>query len=542
MKMKLSVDDLRPAQNQFEYPLISEGYLASRLDFADFVFQSRKFVTSTSKSFIKNISPLHDSQIKYDQIIIQNNLYHNIDAIIIGFEHGSTGYFRVNPYQDTEEQYIQNHRSKIEAEDLEIGINIFCLKQDQSIETVTFLFTEQYKSKKTQTPQIDSDDPFIESTGSFLLQSVISQPERSPLLGSCYAIYDYENHCFRKPHWLWSDAPTVLALLQLNEKYGSNTVATAEGISKTLLTHQQSESQTHPGAHTSRYRKYGNPNYPFETLLGPNDTSFIARFSTIPMYTVTGKECYRDKAKAALDWVANIVQRSDFVSSHYYLERKAWENKAFVDTGFVPVGFAAYNSQIEYNELYEQVACSFMDKFISQFKITDGLYGHDYYPNKGVKDRIFTRGLGWVLAGLIATYEISQNEKYIDEAIEIARSLVQSQQNNGAWGYLLGYGKMEQRAQELTGCCEKATAIIAYYFLKLTGHGYSNLLAPAKRALRWCEQQIFWGDSPGYGGIKSSSLRSGITDLPFMPVSTGYANAYYILAKMLEKDILYGKD
>jgi hypothetical protein len=36
----------------------------------------------------------------------------------------------------------------------------------------------------------------------------------------------------------------------------------------------------------------------------------------------------------------------------------------------------------------------------------------------------------------------------------------------------------------------------------------------------------------GYGGIRARSLASGITGLPFLMTATGYANAFYILAKL----------
>ena len=36
---------------------------------------------------------------------------------------------------------------------------------------------------------------------------------------------------------------------------------------------------------------------------------------------------------------------------------------------------------------------------------------------------------------------------------------------------------------------------------------------------------------PGFGGIAAESLSSGITGLPFLKVATGYANAYYVIAR-----------
>lgn len=63
--------------------------------------------------------------------------------------------------------------------------------------------------------------------------------------------------------------------------------------------------------------------------------------------------------------------------------------------------------------------------------------------------------------------------------------------------------------------------------------GYARKLA-GERALAWCESHMWREADPGFGGIWSASLSSGITGLPYLKVATGYANAYYILGKLLE--------
>lgn len=195
-----------------------------------------------------------------------------------------------------------------------------------------------------------------------------------------------------------------------------------------------------------------------------------------------------------------IVYALDFAPSHYYYENKVWESQAFVDTGFCAEGFEQYMSIVGDRD-YSKTMTFIMQRFMKQFKLDTGFYGQNYLPERGVDDRLFTRGHAWVLEGLLAVYRATKERYYLEEEKDLCYRLIEQQQPGGEWNYLLGYGVPDKRIYE-----------------------------SARKALAWCEDHMNQEPGPGYGGIIAASLSSGITGLPFLNVATGYANAYYILA------------
>jgi hypothetical protein len=181
-----------------------------------------------------------------------------------------------------------------------------------------------------------------------------------------------------------------------------------------------------------------------------------------------------------------------------------------------------------------------MDRFLEQFKSDGVFFGQVYTPDSGVTNRIFTRGQAWVLDGLISTYKATNNNLYIQEARRLADKILKIQFDDGSWPFLIGNKQPQRLRSSLSGKCEKSTAILPYYLIELSQEsGYQKYLQSASNALSWCESQISLSDTPGIGGIVSHNLGSGIVGLPFTRVATGYANAYFILAKLREQEVRY---
>jgi hypothetical protein len=387
--------------------------------------------------------------------------------------------------------------------------------------------------------------PPVRAAAQFLLDSRISNPRQSPFRGSCYAVYDYTNGCYRMAPWLWSDAPAVSAMLSLARKSADPALRgdyerLALGIGETFLRTRISDPQDEIyGALVSRYRYYGKTNRSFDKLCGMNDTSFSVKWALLPLYLYTGDTKYLDASRLALDWVEKNLRNLDFVPSHYYHEDRVWENRAFVDTGFCAEGFDAFTA-IEKNQRYKESACFLTDRFLAQFKLPGGLYGQNFVPPKGVDDRLFTRGQAWVLEGLLACYRMTGEGKYLKEARALGLLLIDLQKDGGEWSYLLGYGVPREAELKGSGICEKATAVLSWLFSELYRlSGEACFRVSALRGIAWCEKNMAQeagaggtDGGAGYGGIRARSLASGITGLPFLEVATGYANAFYILAKL----------
>ena len=446
-----------------------------------------------------------------------------------------------------------SQRVRFDISECEFGENMLAYKGKIRIKEIRFLPAEQSVEEIKEEDKPENIKPeflkdgnmptAIQSAAAYLLNSRISQPDKSQFCGSCYAIYDYTNECYRMPCWLWSDAPVAYALLEL-EKLENDFGKKAEyeklamDIGEVLLNSQVKEKEDELfGALLSRYRYYGKAIRSFHRLLGPNDTSYSVKWALLPLYEKTKDERYLEASRIALDWIEKTIYRLDFIPSHYYYEDKIWEDKAFVDTGFCVEGFEQYQ-RIAGDRNYTDTMDYLMRRFMKQFKLETGYFGQNYFPGKGVDDRLFTRGHAWVLEGLLSCCRAIGGEYYKKETESLCRKLVQVQKEDGSWNYLLGYGVPDKRIMDGSGICEKATAILAYLFLEYHRlYHDKEIYHSALAALEWCERCMVLEPTPGFGGIPAASLSSGIIGLPFLKVATGYANAYYIMAKLLKNKL-----
>ncbi len=444
----------------------------------------------------------------------------------------------LNQYRQTKPLEITGSTQVVfGADSCEAGENILAYKGEIQVGAVEF-----HLSEKTGGQELSGPEPkgALKAAGQFLLCSRIPSSGAgsgagSRFDGSCFAIYDYTNQCHRMPCWLWSDAPVVSAALKLADSglYPEKKEALlqlAYSIGEVFLNTQiLDEGEESYGALVSRYRYYGKKEYSFNCLLGMNDTSYSVRWALLPLYEYTKDNRYRTAAARALDWVEKNVYNMEFVPSHYYFENKEWEPKAFVDTGFCADGFAMYQ-QVVGDRDYRQTIRFITDRFLKQFSLGNGYFGQNYVPGRGVDDRLFTRGHGWVLEGLLACIKAVGDVKYQETAKALIHKLVAWQAPDGSFPYLLGYGWPADEERNGSGVCEKATAILAYLFLEYDSLcGDEKAKRSGEAALAWCEKNMCLTPGPGYGGIHSASLSSGITGLPYLEVATGYANAYYIM-------------
>ena len=87
-----------------------------------------------------------------------------------------------------------------------------------------------------------------------------------------------------------------------------------------------------------------------------------------------------------------------------------------------------------------------MDRFLKQFSLGDGYYGQNYIWKKGVDDRLFTRGHGWVLEGLLSCIRATGEENYKKEAKKLIENLMEIQKPDGSFSYLMGYGRPKRKS------------------------------------------------------------------------------------------------
>lgn len=451
----------------------------------------------------------------------------------------------LNEYRGTRPVLLEGTETLIfPVRDCEAGENILAYKGQIRIEEIQWEYDSSLPAADRKGISKYEDyigDP-VKMAAKFLINAQIplsSPPSRFD--GSCYAIYDYTNGCRRMPCWLWSDAPVVSAALEMirSRKYREwkhELEKLALSVGEVFLWNQiLDEKEESYGALVSRYRYYGKEDYSFHCLLGMNDTSYSVKWALLPLYEYTKDKRYLIAAARALDWVEKNLYALDYVPSHYYFENKVWENRAFVDTGFCPEGFEQYQKTAGDRD-YRKTIQFLMDRFLKQFSLGDGYYGQNYIWKKGVDDRLFTRGHAWVLEGLLSCIRATGKENYKKEAKKLIQNLMEIQKPDGSFSYLMGYGRPKEEELGGSGICEKATAILGYLFLEYNRiQPDSAVKLAGERALAWCESHMWREADPGFGGIWSASLSSGITGLPYLRVATGYANAYYILGKLLQR-------
>ncbi|MGD0020762.1 MAG: hypothetical protein ABSC54_00520 [Smithellaceae bacterium] len=455
----------------------------------------------------------------------------------------------INEYLNRKHYYLKKGKNKIEVPitALEQGENVLAYKGKIKIKYLSFcklMHSNESDISNNNVLLIHIGDNYLQAAVQYINNSLVEYPLHSPFKNSCYAIYDYDNQCFRMSYWLWSDAPIVYALLKLSEKDSINKhfyISLASKIGDTLLRNQiLDKKDSNYGALVSRYRYLGSADNSFDCLLGVNDTSFAVKWALLSLYKHTGLIEYLNASKIALDWVVKAIYENEFVPSHFYHEKGKREDGCFIDTGFTTEGLAEYNRIIidKKNVVYSNAINFFMRRFLKQFQLKNGFYGQYYSFKNGISHKLFTRGHGWVLEGLIASYKETKNHNYLNAATSLGELLILEQEIDGSWPYLLGYVYPLTSVKKYSGKCEKATALLSYLFIELYKLTNNNkFIYCSKKAIAWCERNMNSENGKGYGGIASKNLASGITGLPFIKTATGYANAFYIISKLMHEEL-----
>lgn len=425
-------------------------------------------------------------------------------------------FFTLNYYKNKKKYILKKGEFAIRVEKKEIDVNENILSFDKSSFVISVISVLKEKRDIYEKEEFKLD--FIKDQK---IQAAIKFILRLRIKDNFYCIYDKDNLTPRMSYWFWNNAPLVSLFLKLADQK-KEFEKLAFSIGDIFLTRQLKEGEN-KGALLSRYVYYGNRSMSFESLYGPNDTSFIVKWALFPLYNYTKDKKYLISSLGALDWVAFVIREKGIVPSHYYYERKKWESKTFIDAGFTPEGFVGSTGHL-------REATEFIDLFVKKYKSKKGFY----VSNR----KIFSRGQAWVLEGLIASYKLSGKNRYLQEAEKLADLMMSYQNKNGSWLYFLGINFLKfiilSKSKRLWGECEKTTAILGYFLIdlyKITKK--EKYLKSSLNALNWCEENMDLNmQSDSYGGIFSRNVFSGIIDLPFGNIATGYANAFYVLSKI----------
>lgn len=372
----------------------------------------------------------------------------------------------------------------------------------------------------------------------------------SPTEGGLYLFYDYEEETFRRPFWVWSWGPSIKLLIDsshlpdIAERLPkSQLLALAESVgslSRSFQSHNPDDSTY--GIPTSRWRQVGQEvgysiteNYGLEEFHSVADALFLMGWGWIPLYEETGDAEILADARLLSESTQALLDTFEILPMDYINSRGKWKDYTINEAGFGPEGFAPLfaatgdTSIKATGELYIQ-------RLLKRFEQEDGLWAkrYNFLDSSTVPSQRHTRGQGWAMEGLIASYTMTQDDAYKEKAIRLAEHLMAGQHPDGCWEYAF-----DQPVSDV-GIAEKGTALWCHLFYRLYHiTGNPEHLATARRALNWCLENQYTGpDEDGFGGLPGANFQSGVTYRPWFPLACSYSTAFFGLAVIEELKLI----
>jgi len=352
---------------------------------------------------------------------------------------------------------------------------------------------------------------------------------KSRFYNTFFSAYDLDNKTYRLNSWVWSSAIVVKALLEeyaLTKKEEYLIIAKETGDA--LLGFQKQEGPE-AGGIMVRWDVWQDSPTGIVPWLAPNDSAIIGSYAFLPLYQETKDTRYLEAAMKIGEWIIkNGMSEEGRLYAGYREDIGIWDKSwLYVDAGFAGTLFEGLY-EITGEVKWKKTLKLFIDDFIKLFWCEDGYFYKNWtYPNQ--KDRnIYARGQAWALDGLISAYKVLKEEKYLEKILACADYLVEHQNENGSWNYLLNIKD--------SGECNKGTPIIAYHLFRLSNftkktEKYYN---SARKAMEWCEANQYKGsDTNAVGGIHAYNTEGCIVGVRNTDTIFTYANAYYILARNL---------
>ncbi len=361
----------------------------------------------------------------------------------------------------------------------------------------------------------------------FILRS-LNTASGSAFKGTFYACYDLTHRTYRLNSWMWCSAAAVRALLTQRSRPGDESLYEIAVQVGEALRKRQLATGPNAGAievrwdlDRSRERSYGIVRW-----LAPNDTAFIAAEAFLPLYEATGDSGYLEAARRVATWIRDQgTHQSGRLRVGCDATTGKWDDSwLYVDSMFV-AGLFARLAAVDPDGGWSAVLQSTLDDAVRRFSLPNGLFAKTW-RSRGERDTVkWTRGQAWALLGLLDAYGGVPRKRWLDRAIQCANALLDAQNSNGSWYFVMD--------DPSSGECAKATPILAYTMARLfKATGSSNYWQAARRALRWCETQIYDGDDLyARGGVTSHTAEGCIVGARDVNCAFLYSAAYYLMAQ-----------
>lgn len=384
----------------------------------------------------------------------------------------------------------------------------------------------------------------VKASVDFIMNCQVRTPH-SPLSGGLYSFYDLDAKTYRMNHWIWGWGPPILLLLEasripeLNKQYEKGRLyetACEIGYTSTRMQVYNEDHETH-GLGTVRWDpvfkdpaseiQYGYSEY----ITGGSDSNFLSAWAWIPLYMVTGDRHFLESAELLANTTERLMGRFELIPQDYAADAGKWTDHTLDESGFGVEGIAELY-RVTGNERYKETGRRYMEQHLSKLQRDDGLWQRMWIRSKGMaKETMFmTRGQGWAMEGLLATYRLTGDKKYLELAVKMAEQLMKYQHETGVWPFMFN------RPLEEVSAGEKGTALWSLLFYKLYSYtGDERHLESARKALLWCIDNQYTGhDRHAYGGIVSCHHQSAVVYRRWFHVCCSYASGFFGLAALEE--------
>ncbi len=293
--------------------------------------------------------------------------------------------------------------------------------------------------------------------------------------GGLNLFYDLDAQTYRRPTWIWGWGPSVKLLLDAAELPeitkdlpASKLKSVALDIGEASLKFQETDSSRPEfGIITSRWSENKGTlksNYGFEQYYSIADAQFLAGWGWIPLYIETGDQRYLDGVRLLTEATGRLTDTFDLIPMDYMIRAGAWKDYALNEQGFGTEGINALY-QVDPSDEYKQIGDAYMKMLLDKFETPEGIWNRLYMIDSAtaVPPAYHTRGVGWAMEGLLAVFELTGDQAYLDKAVKMAAHLVDNQMEDGSWSYNF-------RLQDSGEISEKGTALWSLLFYKLFSH------------------------------------------------------------------------
>lgn len=375
------------------------------------------------------------------------------------------------------------------------------------------------------------NDPVIQC----VLQAKITD-SNSPFRDLYYPAFDLNARSYRLPSWTWTNGVLVrlfteAARLRNDPRLGEK----ATQLADRLLAFQELDGDEQ-GAIMARWDILNQTPQGITPQLATNDSAFIASYGFLSAYDYSGDEKYLVAAQKVGDWIVNRGMKSD---GQLYMGKRldtgGWvKNHLFVDSGFTSTLFAGLY-RITSEEKWKVATTRFENWYIDHlYDPVNHYFWWNWYDFRSPAKTMFARGQAWALDGVLATYNITSNEKYLAVLRAVANTLINYQSTEGAWYYHLNNPK--------TGLDAKGTPIIAYHLARIWQITKSEKIKQSvEAALAWCQSATITrkDDYRTHGGIAAHSEEGTMYGARNVATIFMYAQAYYKLTTYTLEDESY---